>query len=51
MATKKPPIKNKILADYLINSSHDLKSIGGLIVSGIVSTFGVYSVIRPFRGY
>ncbi len=48
MATKKPPIKNKILADYLINSSHDLKSIGGLIVSGIVSTVGVYSVIRPF---
>ena len=48
MASKKPPIKNKILEDYLINSSHDLKSIGGLIVSGIVSTFGVYSVIRPF---
>ncbi len=48
MATKKPPIKNKILEDYLISSSHDLKSIGGFIVSGIVSTFGVYSVIRPF---
>ncbi len=48
MANKKPPIKNKILEDYLINGSHDLKSIGGLVVSGIVSTFGVYSVIRPF---
>ena len=48
MASKKPQIKNKILEDYLINSSHDLKSIGGLIVSGIISTFGVYSLIRPF---
>jgi len=48
MANKKPPIKNKILADYLIDGSHDLKSVGGLVVSGIVSTFGVYSVIRPF---
>lgn len=48
MASKKSPIKNEILADYLISGSHDLKSIGGLIVSGIVSTFGVYSVIRPF---
>ena len=48
MASKKPQIKNQILEDYLINSSHDLKSIGGLIVSGIISTFGVYSLIRPF---
>ena len=48
MANKKPPIKNEILADYLINGSHDLKSIGGLIVSGIVSTFGVYSIVLPF---
>jgi len=48
MATKKPQIANKILSDYLINSSHDLKSVGGLVVSGIISTFGVYSLIRPF---
>ena len=48
MVTKKPPIKNQILADYLINSSHDLKSIGGLLVSGIISTFGVYSIVLPF---
>ncbi|MBU1667600.1 hypothetical protein KKC13_04220 [bacterium] len=48
MASKKPPIKNEILADYLISSSHDLKSIGGLLVSGVISTFGVYSVIKPF---
>ena len=48
MANKKPPIKNQILADYLISSSHDLKSIGGLLVSGIVSTFGMYSIVLPF---
>ena len=50
MANRKPPIKNKILEDYLINSSHDLKSVGGLLVSGIISTFGVYSIIKPFFG-
>ena len=48
MANKKPQIKNKILEDYLISSSHDLKSVGGLVVSGIISTFGVYSLINPF---
>ena len=48
MASKKPPIKNQILADYLISSSHDLKSIGGLLVSGIISTFGMYSIVLPF---
>ncbi len=41
-------IKNSILSEYLIDSSHDLKSIGGLIVSGVISTFGVYGIIRPF---
>ena len=48
MPNKKPPIKNQILEDYLISSSHDLKSVGGLVVSGIISTFGVYTLIRPF---
>ena len=48
MANKKPSIKNKILEDYLINGSHDLKSIGGLVVSGIISTFGMYSIVLPF---
>jgi len=48
MASKKPPIKNEILADYLIDGSHELKSIGGLLASGIVSTFGVYSIVLPF---
>ncbi len=41
-------IKNKILERFLIQGSHNLKSIGGLLVSGIVSTFGVYTLIKPF---
>ena len=48
MANKKPAIKNQILEDYLISSSHDIKSVGGLLVSGVISTFGVYSIIKPF---
>ena len=45
---KKTPIKNKILEDYLIDGSHNLKSLAALAVAGIISIFGVYSVIMPF---
>ena len=48
MKTKKTSIKDNILSTHLINGSHDFKSVGGLLVSGIVSTFGVYSLILPF---
>ena len=48
MANQKPQIANKILSEYLISSSRDLKSVGGLVVSGVISTFGVYTLIRPF---
>jgi hypothetical protein len=41
-------IKNKILERFLIKGSHNAKSIGGLIASGIVSTFGVYGLTAPF---
>jgi len=48
MASKKTSIKDNILAAHLINGSHDFKSVGGLLVSGVVSTFGIYSIILPF---
>ena len=41
-------IKNKILQKYLIQGSHNLKSLGGLFASGVVSTFGVFTLVRPF---
>jgi len=41
-------IKNEILERFLIKGSHNLKSVGGLIASGGVSTFGVYGLINPF---
>jgi len=41
-------IKNKILEKFLIQGSHNLKSVGGLLASGIVSTFGVYTLTSPF---
>lgn len=41
-------IKNKILQGFLIQGSHNLKSLGGLLASGVVSTFGVYALTSPF---
>lgn len=41
-------IKNKILQKYLIQGSHNLKSLGGLFASGVVSTFGVFTLVKPF---
>jgi len=41
-------IKNKILQRFLIQGSHNLKSLGGLFSNGVVSTFGVYTLTAPF---
>ena len=41
-------IKNKILERFLIQGSHNLKSLGGLLANGIVSTFGVFILTAPF---
>jgi VIT1/CCC1 family predicted Fe2+/Mn2+ transporter len=41
-------ISAKIVQKYLVQNAHDLKSLGGLLVSGIISTFGVYGLIAPF---
>ena len=41
-------IKNKILERFLITGSHNLKSLGGLLASGVVSTFGVFTLTAPF---
>ena len=41
-------IKNKILERFLIQGSHNLKSVSGLLASGIVSTFGVFTLTAPF---
>lgn len=41
-------ISAKIVQKYLVQNTHDLKSLGGLLVSGIISTFGVYGLIAPF---
>jgi len=41
-------IKNKILQGFLIQGSHNFKSLGGLLASGVVSTFGVFTLTAPF---
>ena len=41
-------IKNKILQGFLIQGSHNLKSLGGIFASGVVSTFGVFTLTAPF---
>lgn len=43
--TKPPTLENEILNRYLIDGSHDIKSIFGLIASAIVSTIGVYNFL------
>lgn len=44
----KPLTQKEILADILVTTKYTLKVLGGFVISGIVSVFGLYPLVASF---